>query len=78
MDDLFEIFETRYQINYLRRLRAARNFSQVSLLLLLVLAAERRRSLCSLSFAMAGSLSHVAGGRGPSFILMVHAYRYIL
>ena len=50
-------------INSLRRLRAAWNFSQISLLLLLVLAADRRRSLCSLSSAMAGSLSHGAGGR---------------
>ena len=50
-------------INSLRRLWAARNFSQVSLLLLLALAADRRRSLCSLSSAMAGSLSHGAGGR---------------
>ena len=50
-------------INSLRRLRAARNFSQVSLLLLLALAADRRLSLCSLSSAMAGSLSHGAGGR---------------
>ena len=52
-----------YLINSLRRLRAARNFSQVSLLLLLVLAVDRRRSLCSLSSAMAGSLSHGAVGR---------------
>ena len=43
----------------LRRLRAARNFSQVTLLLLLVLAADRRWSLYSLSSAMVGSLSHV-------------------
>ena len=50
-------------INSLRRLRAARNFSQVSLLLLLALDADRRRSLCSLSSAMAESLSHGAGGR---------------
>ena len=50
-------------INSLRLLRAARNFSQVSLLLLLALTADRRRSLCSLSSAMAGSLSHGAGGR---------------
>ena len=50
-------------INSLRRLRAARNFSQVSLLLLLALAEDRRRSLCSLSYAMAGSLSHWARGR---------------
>ena len=50
-------------INSLRRLWAARNFSQVSLLLLLALAADRRRFLCSLSSAVAASLSHGAGGR---------------
>jgi len=49
-------------INSLRRLRTARNFSQVSLLLFFALAADRRRSLCCLSSAMAGSLSHGAGG----------------
>ena len=50
-------------IDSLRQLRAAQNFSQVSLLLLLTLAADRWRSLCSLNSAMAGSLSHRAGGR---------------
>ena len=50
-------------MNSLRRLRAAWNFSQVSLLLLLALAADRRRSLCFLIYAMAGSLSHWARGR---------------
>ena len=49
-------------INSLRRLRTARNFSQVSLLLFLALTADRRQSLCSFSSAMAGSLSHGAGG----------------
>ena len=63
----------------LRRLRAARNFSQDTLLLLLVLAADRRRSLYSLSSAMVGSLSHVTVQvvEWPSLILMVHTYRYI-
>ena len=37
--------------------------SQVSLLLLLALTVNRKRSLCFFSSAMAGSLSHGAGGR---------------
>ena len=60
--DFGRYFQT-VALNSLRRLRAARNFSQVSLLLLLALAADRRRSLCSLSSAMAGPLNHGAGGR---------------